>query len=240
MATIAKQRRTRARGAVLELVEQRPGITIPQLLDALAPVDTHDVLLRALIDADVAVTAPLGRLLAALSLPERSRDEITAALASTELAVTAHTPAVLADPLADAWGPEPTDDELAEARRAGEGAVQAALNAALDGALSRDAAAARIGVTPQAVSERRKAGKLVALRRGREWRFPAWQFADDGTLPALDELIDAYPGTPLALSTWAVTPARDLDGLTPAQALGRRGGSERVLELAHALRGAAW
>ena len=126
------------------------------------------------------------------------------------------------------------------ARQTAERSPEAALATALDGALTRDAAAERIGVTPQAISDRLKAGKLVGLRRGREWRFPARQFADDGILSALDELIDAWPGTPLSLSAWAVTRSVDLNGRTPAQALTRRGGPERVLELAHALAAAAW
>jgi hypothetical protein len=208
MATITRQRRTRAHGAVLELVRQRPGITIKEIVDALSPrVDNAEVLIAALLD-------------------------------SGDLGV--HPTAKSAGPFTEAWGPEPNEEELAEARRVGEGAEQAALALALDGALSRELAADRIGVTPQAVSERVKAGKLVGLRRGREWRFPAWQFADDGTLPALGELIGAWPGTPLALCAWAVTRSADLDGLTPAQALARRGGPERVLEAAHALGASAW
>lgn len=59
-------------------------------------------------------------------------------------------------------------------------------------------------------------------------------------MPALSELIDTYPGTPLALSVWAVTPSPDLDGNTPARELTRRGGPERVLEIAQALSAAAW
>jgi hypothetical protein len=207
MGTITPQRKSRARGAVVELVRQRPGITIKEIMDALSPrVDSIEVLMGALLE--------------------------------TELRV--HPTVEATDPLAEAWGREPTDRELDQARRVGDSAEQAALALALDGALSRDEVADRIGVTPQAISERVKSGKLVGLRRGREWRFPAWQFADDGTLPALSELIDAWPGTPLALCTWAVSASADFDGLSPAQALVRRGGPERVLEVAHALGASAW
>jgi hypothetical protein len=178
----------------------------------------------------------IARELATVDTPE----VLMIAMGDTNLSVIDKTATELRDPLADAWGPEPSDAELERAHRTGEEATQEALSVALEGALSREAAAERIGVTPQAVSERLKAGKLVGLRRGREWRFPAWQFAEDGTLPALGELIEAYPGTPLALSTWAVTPSVDLNGRTPAQALARRGGPERVLELAHALSASAW
>jgi len=207
MATITRQRRTRARDAVLELVRDRPGITIREIVDVLLRVDDEHVILLGLRDADLAV-AP------AESPPDPLDDKL--------------------------WGPEPTAEDLAEADRIGRAAVQGALGAALDGALTRDQAADRIGVTPQAVSERRKADKLLGLRRGREWRFPAWQFADDGTVPGLEELIAGWPGTPLALSTWATRPSVDLEGRTPAQTLTRRYGPDRVIKLAHSLGDAAW
>ena len=210
MAVITPERKRRALDAVVELVHSRSCITVRELAHELADLDDVNVILLALGDTDLVLTTY-----------DRLREDP-------------------ADAVEEAWGPEPSESQLVEARRMGDDAAQAALDRALDGALSRDAAAARIGVTPQAVSERVKAGKLVGLRRGREWRFPAWQFADDGTLPALDELIAEWPSTPLALSTWAVTPSPDLDGRTPAQALGRRGGPERVRELAHALSASAW
>jgi excisionase family DNA binding protein len=144
------------------------------------------------------------------------------------------------DGLSAAWGPAPSAPDLAGARWFGPLTVRKALDAALHGALTRDQAAERIGVTPQAISERLKRGKLTALRRGREWRFPAWQFADDGTLPELPKLIAMWPSTPLALSSWAITPNADLDGRSPAEELTRRGGTRRVLELVDAVRAAGW
>jgi hypothetical protein len=207
VATITKQRRAHARDAVLELVRDRPGITIREIVDLLSRVDAEHVILLGLRDADLAV-APVE------SPPDPLDEEL--------------------------WGPEPTEEDLAEARQVGRAAVRDALGAALHGALTRDQAADRIGVTPQAVSERRKAGKLLGLRRGREWRFPAWQFADDGTVPGLELLIAGWSGTPLALSTWATRPSVDLEGRTPAQTLTRRHGPDRVSELAHALGDAAW
>jgi len=207
MATVTRQRRLRARDAVLELVRDQPGITIKEIVQRLLRVDDERVILLGLSDADLAVA------------PADAQP----------------------DPLdAELWGPEPTAEQLADADRIGDAAVQDVLGRALEGALTRDQAADRLGVTPQAVSERRKSGKLVGLRRGREWRFPAWQFADDGAIPALDELIAAWPGTPLALLAWATRPSPDLDGRTPAQTLTRRNGPGRVVQLAHALGDAAW
>jgi hypothetical protein len=115
----------------------------------------------------------------------------------------------------------------------------AALDRVLEGALTREETALHIGVTPQAVSERLKNQQLTAIRRGREWRFPSWQFSGDGTVPELGALIQAWPGTALALSTWALTQSVDLMGRTPAEMLRRRNGSRRVVELASATAGAA-
>ena len=97
-----------------------------------------------------------------------------------------------------------------------------------------------LGISPQAVSKRHATGALVALPRGRELYFPAWQFADGAAVPGLADVIAAYPGSPLALSTWATAPNPDLDRATPAQMLTRRGGVERVLEALESISSAAW
>lgn len=139
------------------------------------------------------------------------------------------------------WGEQPGEGEIAAARLTGEATVEEALEQALRGALTRDEAAERLGISPQAVSKRRAARSLVALRRGREWRLPAWQFHEDGVLPGLHLLIVAYPGTPLALTMWATTPNADLDGLTPAQAMLTARSVEWVLsDAVRPLTPAAW
>jgi excisionase family DNA binding protein len=138
------------------------------------------------------------------------------------------------------WGPAPSPDQLALARERGDGARREALGAVLADALTRDQVAQRLGISAQAVSERLKAGTLTALRRGREWRFPAWQFGDDAALPALREVIAAWPGTTLSLSTWALRSSPDLSGRSPAQELARRGGATAVLELVEAIDPAGW
>ena len=144
--------------------------------------------------------------------------------------------ATAADALEESlWGRRPTDAQVAHARRIGHAAEIEALEDALTDALSRDAAAVRLGISPQAVSKRLAAGALVALSRGRTRWFPAWQFHEDGVLPGLADMIAAYPGTALALTVWATSPSADLDGLTPAQAMTRRGGLGRVVAAAQAL-----
>jgi hypothetical protein len=138
------------------------------------------------------------------------------------------------------WGSMPTDQELVLARRASYAALEGALRNALSDALTRDQAAERLGITPQAVSKRVASGGLLALRRGRVNRLPAWQFYEDTVLPGLKQLISTYPGGALSLTIWATSPSPDLDGTTPAQVLARRGGPSRVLEAARALTPAAW
>lgn len=138
------------------------------------------------------------------------------------------------------WGEAPTAAQVSAARAAQERARSAILAQILDGALTREQAAVRLGVTAQAVSERLKARKLIALRRGREWRLPAWQFSMDDALPGLADLITAWPGTSVGLSAWATTPSPDLDDRTPAEMLARRDGVERVLALVEEIAAAAW
>lgn len=137
------------------------------------------------------------------------------------------------------WGETPSAAQTATAWEVGDRARRAAVADVLHDALTRGQAAERLGVSAQAVSERRKLGRLVAVRHGREWRFPAWQFGDDGVLPGLAGLIEAWPGTSLALSQWANRPSPDLGGATPAQELSRRGGPHRVTELLEAISAAA-
>jgi hypothetical protein len=138
------------------------------------------------------------------------------------------------------WEPAPTDQELAQARHVTYPALQDAMREALSDALTREQAAQRLGVTPQAVSKRIASGGLVALRRGRANRLPAWQFYEDRELPGLKQLIAAYPDGALSLTVWATSPSPDLDDAKPAQVLARRGGLARVLEAVEALTPEAW
>lgn len=138
------------------------------------------------------------------------------------------------------WGEPPTSRDLAAARRHGQDAVDAALRQAFDGALTRDQAAELLGVTPQVVSKRLAAGRLISLQRGRIHRLPAWQFHERQALPELPELIEHYPGTPLSLTVWATSPNPDLGGLTPAAALTCRNKVGEVVAAARAVTDAAW
>jgi hypothetical protein len=141
--------------------------------------------------------------------------------------------------LAERFGPAPSAEELDQAHRQEHAAVERDMQVAMAGALTRTDAARRLGITPQAVSERKKAGALVAVRRGREFFFPAWQFAGDGTVPGLADVIDAWPDDALSLSVWAVTASTELGDQTPAQALAKRRVAA-VLDLIQAIKVAGW
>lgn len=71
------------------------------------------------------------------------------------------------------------------------------------------------------------------------WWLPSWQFAAGATLPGLELVIKARPGGRLALATWALEPAVDLAGQTPAEALARRR-LMRVLKLERSIEAATW
>jgi hypothetical protein len=74
------------------------------------------------------------------------------------------------------------------------------LLAAEGGTLSGGEVAKLSGVTRQAIDKQRRAHKLFALRVGKAWRYPAWQFADGQPLPGLDTILGALRGT----SQWSV------------------------------------
>ncbi len=120
------------------------------------------------------------------------------------------------------WGPAPDAEETRAAGVAN--AVRLARDRArvAAGALSRGDVAELLGISPQAVSNRIRQARLVAVRAGRRWLLPAWQFdpeATDPVLPGIADLLGVWPGSPVALSRWATTPSRDLDDRAPAAAL---------------------
>jgi hypothetical protein len=82
------------------------------------------------------------------------------------------------------------------------------------------------GISRQAVDKRRRAGQLLAMRVGADWRYPAIQVGRNGMVPdglamVLRCMTDAGPWSIL---DFLITPDDVLEGLTPLAAL-RRGGS---------------
>ena len=122
-------------------------------------------------------------------------------------------------------------DPLAKARARGMGLRQEIL--ARDDMLTLAEAAQTLGLTPPAVNNRFRAGKLIALEaaaRGR--RYPAWQFEDEIAGRPLEAVLNVLKG----LSCWTIyrfftTPDSTLEDETPVEVL-RRGGIEAVVEAA--------
>ena len=122
-------------------------------------------------------------------------------------------------------------DPLAKARARGMGLRKQIL--ARDDMLTLAEAAQVLGLTPPAVNDRFRAGRLIALEaaaRGR--RYPAWQFEDETAGRPLEAVLDVLKG----LSCWAIyrfftTPDSALEDETPLEVL-RRGDIEAAVEAA--------
>jgi hypothetical protein len=99
--------------------------------------------------------------------------------------------------------------------------------------LSTAQVAARLGISPQAVTKRRQKAGLVAFRDRGDWRYPEWQFAGGGLLPGVVETWQMLPhlGDDVGWTGWFTLPARHLDGETPL-ALLQRGEAARVVDAA--------
>jgi hypothetical protein len=128
-------------------------------------------------------------------------------------------------------------DPLAKARARGMGLRREIL--ARDDMLSLAEAAHALGLTPPAVNDRFRAGKLIALEAGaRGRRYPAWQFEDEIVGRPLEALLGVLKG----LNRWAIyrfftTPDSALADETPLEIL-RRGDIEAAVEAARLFAGA--
>jgi len=109
------------------------------------------------------------------------------------------------------------------------------LLAAEGGAYTSAQMATALGITRQAVDNRRRHGRLLAVTLGRRgYRYPAWQIEQGNALPGLArvlaELHDLDPWTQLA---FILNPNTWLDDETPLAVL-RLGDLDRVREAASA------
>src|SRR5690349_21030533 len=137
--------------------------------------------------------APVGRADGPVSLPAAryngSRARRPPAVAPREHSVS-HELRTTDPARTDAPGPvSSADDPLAPARARGERAKRELL--AAQGELLNEAQVAdRVGLSRKTVEVRRQRGLLLALPLGDEtWAFPVWQFADDGLLPGLEDVL---------------------------------------------------
>jgi hypothetical protein len=73
------------------------------------------------------------------------------------------------------------------------------------------------GISRQALHQRVRAGKLVALSAANTSWFPDWQFAaDGGVLPGLGDLLSVLPDSPLAADRAMRSPLPEENGQTIA------------------------
>lgn len=137
------------------------------------------------------------------------------------------------DPLAEV--DEPMDAaEVARELSLAEKEAQAAREEILRESVSSAEAARLTGRSRQAIERLRREGRLLALRSGRQWRYPKWQFDPDapgGVLPGLAEVIDHLGLSPSAAASWLLEPSPRLGGEAPVEHL-RRHRPEPVIQLA--------
>ncbi len=93
------------------------------------------------------------------------------------------------------------------------------------------------GRSRQAVERQRRDGRVLALRVGRRWRYPAWQFDVDGPgglVPGLPEVLAHLHLSPAGAARWLTGSRPELAGKAPIELLKRRD-AEPVLRLAEQL-----
>lgn len=83
-----------------------------------------------------------------------------------------------------------TEDPLAGAKLRGLEARIRLLEAE-GGTVPADKAAEWLGISREAVNQRRRGGRLPAVSMGRRgYRYPVWQFGDEGVLPGFEEALN--------------------------------------------------
>lgn len=127
------------------------------------------------------------------------------------------------DPLAAV--DEPMDAAgLTESVASAEMEAQGVREAVLRDSISASEAAEKTGRSRQAIERLRRAGRLLGLRVGAQWRYPEWQFSADspgGVVPGLDETLRALALSPTGAAFWLLRPAERLGGHAPIELLRR-------------------
>jgi hypothetical protein len=128
-----------------------------------------------------------------------------------------------ADPLADV--DEPLDTAgLAESVARAETEAQVAREEILRNSISVSEAAEKTGRSRQAIERLRRAGRLLGLRVGAQWRYPGWQFSSDcpgGVVPGLEEVLRTLALSPTGAAFWFLQPTERLGGHSPIELLRR-------------------
>ena len=97
--------------------------------------------------------------------------------------------------------------------------------------MSADEAGRILGITRQAVDKRRRAGSLLAVREGSDWRYPACQFDNGEVVVGIPDVVRGLGSTsPWVAFDFLLAPDTVLAGRTPLEAL-RAGERDPVLRL---------
>lgn len=125
-------------------------------------------------------------------------------------------------------------DQLADQldRQLDQNADDQAWDALLGPAYTAGQVARLLGITQQAVGQRR--GLLRLTQRNGRVAYPVMQFDGDAPLDGIDATVATLSpvvGSAWTIASWLAGPNPDLEGRTPVQAL-RDGDRERVLALA--------
>lgn len=105
------------------------------------------------------------------------------------------------------------------------------------GAMSADEAGRILGITRQAVDKRRRAGALLAVREGSDWRYPACQFDNGEVVVGIPDIVRGLGSTsPWVTLDFLLAPDTVLAGRTPLEAL-RAGERDPVLRLVQGAQG---
>ncbi len=140
------------------------------------------------------------------------------------------------------WGPGPSSEQAVRATFADLRDQFAQREELAAYSISRDDAAELLGITPQSVTSKLSARKLVGIKMRREWRLPVWQFDPDmpaGVLPDMDVLQTVFPGGVVSLSRWMLRPQPEFEGRNACEEMVLHG-SAPVIELARLINATGW
>jgi excisionase family DNA binding protein len=95
-------------------------------------------------------------------------------------------------------------------------------NRLLNEGLSTPEAAKQLSLSQEGIRKKAARKELLALKLGRDYRFPRWQFTHDsadGIIPGLREVLHASVLDPLELAAWFESEMEALGDRTPIEAI---------------------
>lgn len=105
------------------------------------------------------------------------------------------------------------------------------------GVLSADQAGRILGITRQAIDKRRRAGTLLAVREGSDWRYPACQFENGQVVAGVPDVVRGFgSSSPWVALDFLLAPDTVLAGRTPLEAL-KAGDHDAVMRLVRGFQG---